>query len=80
MANRDMKHPQNVSGSYYCTSPDDADGCTACRLCYDAAPEFFAADSEGYAYVFNQPVTEDEISLCQEQTDVCPSQSIGNDG
>lgn len=80
MANRENKHSQNVSGSFYCTAPDDPDGCTACRICYDTAPEFFMSDAEGNAYVFNQPKNEEEIALCQEQLDICPSQSIGNDG
>jgi ferredoxin len=82
MANKSMKHPSNVSGTFYCTSPEDpnGEGCTACTICYTAAPEFFAEDSEGYAYVKEQPETESDIELCQAQLDACPPAAIGNDG
>lgn len=80
MANRKNKHTQNVSGNFYCTSPDDPEGCSGCRICYDTAPEFFTSDDDGYAYVFNQPLNEHDIELCMDQLDACPSNSIGNDG
>lgn len=82
MANKEMKHPANVPGSFYCTSPDDqnGEGCTACTLCYNDAPEFFGQDSEGYAYVIKQPETEEEINLCRDQADACPPEAIGEDG
>lgn len=82
MANREMKHPQNIGGPYYCTAADDpnGEGCTACQICYAAAPDFFASDDEGYAYVIRQPESDSDIELCEEQMTACPPQAIGNDG
>jgi ferredoxin len=82
MANNEMKHPANAPGPFYVTSPDDPDGqgCTACTICYNAAPEFFTEDSEGYAYVSQQPQSEADQALCREQIDACPPRAIGEDG
>lgn len=82
MANSSQKHEKNVAGSWYCTDPDDdnGEGCIACNVCYNGAPEFFAEDEDGNAYVKKQPQTEEEIALCQEQLEECPVNSIGNDG
>ena len=82
MANIDAKHPDSITGAFYCTDPDDenGEGCIACGLCYGAAPEFFQEDDAGNAFVFKQPETDDEIALCQEQLEDCPVDSIGNDG
>ncbi len=82
MANKAMKHPQNAPGKFYCTTPDDpeGEGCTACTYCYGNAPEFYAEDSEGYAYVHWQPVSEEEIRRCNEQMDICPPSAIGDNG
>lgn len=79
MANPDNKHKKNVPGSFYCTDPDDdsGEGCIACNVCYSGAPEFFAEDDDGNAYVQKQPQTEEEIELCKEQMDSCPVNSIG---
>jgi ferredoxin len=49
-------------------------------VCSTGAPDFFAADDSGYAYVHKQPTTDDEIALCQEQLEACPVTSIGNNG
>ena len=72
----------NVTGKFYCTDPDDEDGegCIACNVCYSGAPEFFAEDDFGNAYVKKQPTTDAEIELCVEQLDACPVNSIGEDG
>lgn len=82
MANPKNKHAMNVSGAFYCTDPDDdgGEGCIACNVCYSGAPEFYAEDDNGNAYVKKQPVTDKEIALCQEQADACPVNSIGRDG
>jgi ferredoxin len=82
MANKLKKHAANVPGRFYCTSPDDpgGEGCTACTICYTAAPDFFAEDSEGYAYVMVQPETESDIELCLAQLEACPPSAIGKDG
>lgn len=82
MANPKNKHPQNTQGAWYCTDASDSkgEGCIACSVCYMGAPDFFAEDDEGQAYVQKQPVTPEEIELCLEQLDMCPVASIGNDG
>lgn len=81
MANKEMKHASNVAGAWYCTDPEDdgGEGCIACNVCYSGAPDFFAEDEDGNAYVKKQPQTAEEIELCQEQLDACPVASIGCD-
>ncbi len=82
MANSNMKHPSNAPGPFYVTSPEDpeGEGCTACTICYNAAPEFFSEDGEGYAYVSLQPQATDQVALCREQIDACPTTAIGANG
>ncbi|MFP5490793.1 MAG: ferredoxin [Bacteriovoracia bacterium] len=82
MANPKKKHEKNIPGAFYCTDPDDdaGEGCIACNVCYSGAPEFFAEDDNGNAYVKKQPTNPKEIELCQEQIDACPVNSIGRDG
>ena len=82
MANAKNKHAKNVPGPFYCTDPDDSagEGCIACNVCYSGAPEFFAEDDNGNAYVKKQPTTDKDIALCKEQMDACPVNSIGKDG
>ncbi|NTU93800.1 MAG: ferredoxin [Chlorobiaceae bacterium] len=82
MANSEMKHSANAAGPFYVTQPDDpgGQGCTACTICYSAAPEFFSEDIEGYAYVSYQPETQAEIEVCREQMAACPPNAIGDDG
>lgn len=75
------KHPSNIPGPWYCTDPNDAtgEGCIACSVCYTGAPDFFASDENGHAYVHVQPTTDDDYALCQEQLEACPVTSIGSD-
>ncbi len=82
MANPKFKHPKNIPGPFYCTDPDDdsGEGCIACNVCYSGAPEFYAEDDNGNAYIKKQPTTPDEINLCVEQMDACPVNSIGKNG
>ena len=82
MSNKNAKHSKNVPGAFYCTDPDDenGEGCIACNVCYNGAPDFFAEDDEGNAYIIKQPSTPDEVELCEEQLEACPVCSIGNDG
>lgn len=82
MSNPNRKHNLNVPGKWYCTDPDDEDGegCIACNVCYSGAPDFFAEDDYGNAYIKKQPETPEEIELCREQMDLCPVNSIGEDG
>ncbi|MCY4643744.1 MAG: ferredoxin [Bacteriovoracales bacterium] len=82
MSNKNCKHPQNRPGEFYCTDPSDGggEGCIACGICSGDAPDFFAEDDEGNAYVKRQPVSEEERALCREQIEACPVASIGDDG
>lgn len=82
MANPKQKHKLNVEGPWFCTDQDDEDGegCTACNVCYTGAPDFFAEDEDGFAYVKKQPTTPEEIELCKEQLEECPVDSIGTNG
>lgn len=82
MSNKNHKHELNIAGPWYTTHPDDEDGegCIACNVCYSGAPEFFAEDENGNAYVKKQPVDAKEVELCKEQMDMCPVGSIGHDG
>jgi len=82
MANKEAKHSKNIAGKFYCTDPDDdnGEGCIACNVCYNGAPDFFAEDEDGNAYVIKQPVTEEDLAACREQIEECPVESIGEDG
>ena len=82
MAQPGNKHGQNVPGAWFCTSNDDAtgEGCIACSVCYTGAPDFFASDENGNAFVQKQPETAEDVALCQEQLEACPVTSIGTNG
>lgn len=73
MADKNAKHAQNVSGSFYVDT-----SCISCGLCVDMAPEFFQISDT--AYVVAQPQTDVEKAKCQETLDSCPVNAIGNDG
>jgi len=79
MANLEKINQYNVEGEWYCTTPDDpeGEGCIACGLCYGAAPDFFAEDEDGNAYVYQQPTTNEALEACLEQLEDCPVNSIG---
>ncbi|MBF0359877.1 MAG: ferredoxin [Oligoflexia bacterium] len=82
MANKNAKHKKNVPGPWFCTDPDDenGEGCIACNVCYTGAPDFFAEDDNGNAYIKRQPISSSEKEICQEQLEACPVSAIGNDG
>jgi ferredoxin len=82
MANLKAKHKLNVPGAWFTTDPDDdgGEGCIACNVCYSGAPDFYKEDENGNAYVAKQPQTPAEVTLCQEQMDACPVESIGKNG
>jgi len=67
---------ENVMGAYYVDAQ-----CIDCDVCRDTAPDNFTrADDNGYSYVFKQPETEEERTLCEEALTACPVEAIGNDG
>jgi len=75
MANILDRLPQNVPGRFYVDST-----CTDCDLCRGHASSHFRRDDEtGYSFVFHQPETEEEIALCREALEGCPTESIGED-
>ncbi|MBL6991115.1 MAG: ferredoxin [Bacteriovoracaceae bacterium] len=82
MANSNAKHKLNISGTWYCTDPDDenGEGCVGCSVCSANADDFFAEDDNGNAYIKRQPITANEIELCEEQKEACIVSAIGNDG
>ena len=82
MAQPSSKHKLNIAGPWFCTDPEDTngEGCIACSVCYTGAPDFFASDENGHAYIQKQPGSDDEVALCQEQLEACPVTSIGSNG
>ena len=76
MADAANKYPENVSGPYYVD-----DQCIDCDLCRETAPaNFIRNDEEGFSYVFKQPESAEEETLCKDAMDNCPVEAIGNDG
>lgn len=76
LSDRTKKIPENVPGRYYVDTK-----CIDCALCPEIAPDSFQAELErGYVYVFRQPATPAEETLCREAMDICPVTAIGNDG
>jgi len=69
------KLPDNVPGKYY------VDGqCIDCDVCRDTSPKNFTRNDEnGYSYVYKQPETSEEFSLCEEALNACPVEAIGDD-
>ncbi|MFN0075722.1 MAG: ferredoxin [Prosthecobacter sp.] len=66
-----------------CESPASraASSCIDCGLCPSTAPSHFRRDDEiGQSFVFRQPETAEEIALCREALEGCPTESIGEDG
>ncbi|MGL1901915.1 MAG: ferredoxin [Fibrobacterales bacterium] len=76
MPNPDTRIEENVLGPFY------VDGsCTSCEDCINTAPENFKLNEKGTnAFVHKQPEDEDEINLCREAMENCPTDSIGDDG
>ncbi len=77
MPQTSAKHPKNVSGKYYVD-----DSCIDCDMCRSIAPNHLQRDEvgDGHSYVYRQPATEEEIKICEEALQGCPTDSIGNDG
>ena len=66
---------ENVPGLFY------VDGtCIDCDRCRDDSPAFFRRNDDiGSSVVHRQPVTAEEIDLCQEAMMGCPTESIGRE-
>ena len=76
MADPNDKVSGQAPGRYYVDSQ-----CIDCDLCRETAPaNFIRNDEAGFSYVFKQPDTPDEETLCKDAMDNCPVEAIGNDG
>ena len=76
MAEIQDKLRENVRGKYYVDRM-----CIDCDVCRDTSPKNFTRfDENGYSFVYKQPETSDEESLCQEALESCPVEAIGKDG
>jgi ferredoxin len=73
MANILDRLTQNAPGRFYVDLT-----CIDCDLCRSHAPVFFRRDDEiCQSHVFRQPETPEEIALCREALESCPTESIG---
>ena len=76
MATITNRYPDNVLGKFYVD-----DQCIDCDLCRETAPNNFTRNEDGgYSYVFRQPTSPGEETLCKEAMEGCPVEAIGNDG
>ncbi len=70
------RYPKNIAGKFYTDS-----NCSDCDLCRETSPNNFKRDDElGMSYVYRQPTTPEEVTLCEEAKFGCPMDAIGNDG
>lgn len=76
MADKTQKFEENVAGRFYVDQQ-----CIDCDLCRETAPDFFTRNEDGgFSFVYRQPQTDDDISLCMEALEGCPVDAIGADG
>ena len=75
MADKNAKAAKNVAGKYYVDT-----NCISCTQCIDIAGNFFAEDSAEGVYVKAQPISAEDVSLCEQALTNCPVEAIGNDG
>ena len=70
------RYLDNITGKFYVD-----DQCIDCDLCRETAPNNFTRNEDGgYSYVYRQPTSPDEETLCKEAMEGCPVEAIGNDG
>lgn len=76
MASISNKYPDNLPGKFYVD-----DQCIDCDLCRETAPDNFTRNEDGgYSFVYKQPVSPAEETLCKEAMEGCPVEAIGSDG
>ncbi len=76
MAEFTHRYPDNVAGKFYVD-----DQCIDCDLCRETAPDNFTRNEDGgYSYVYKQPISPEEETLCKEAMEGCPVEAIGQDG
>ena len=66
--------PLNVPGRFYVI-----DECLDCNLCQEMVPSVFKRDN-GWSYVYRQPQSQEELSLCVEVVEGCPLNAVRSDG
>jgi ferredoxin len=52
------------------------ENCIASEFCVGVAPEHFRLNEDGFAEVYRQPVTDEEIQRCREAMAGCPVNAI----
>ena len=68
--------PDNAPGKFYVDNQ-----CIDCDVCRDISPANITRNDEnGYSYVLKQPLTPEEVALCEEAVMACPVEAIGDDG
>jgi glyoxylase-like metal-dependent hydrolase (beta-lactamase superfamily II) len=72
MARLDQRHPDNVTGEWFCDTR-----CIDCDVARHYAPDLIVADDEGLSVVVRQPATTDEEAAMWRAALACPTQSIG---
>ncbi len=76
MADPNDRVAGQVAGAYYVDTQ-----CIDCDLCRETAPaNFMRNDEEGFSFVYKQPESPEEETLCKDALDNCPVEAIGNDG
>ena len=76
MAELEDRYEDNVMGRYFVDEQ-----CIDCDLCRETAPANFKRNEDGgYSYVYKQPETEEEETLCAEALAGCPVEAIGDFG
>jgi ferredoxin len=76
MADVANKYSENVEGKFYVD-----DQCIDCDLCRETAPANFKRnDDGGHSFVYKQPESPEEETLCKEAMEGCPVEAIGSDG
>lgn len=76
MADFTHRYPDNVLGKFYVD-----DQCIDCDLCRETAPDNFTRNEDGgYSFVYKQPTSPEEETLCKEAMEGCPVEAIGQDG
>ena len=76
MAKFEDRVAQNTSGKFYVDWQF-----IWCGLCEEVAPTVFREHKErGWAYVFHQPQTPEELERVKKAVEGYPTESIGTDG
>lgn len=76
MASKADKFPDNLDGKYYVDTQ-----CIVCGACESTAGDFFKLSDDGsHDVVYKQPVSEEDMRICEEAREGCPVDAIGNDG